>query len=420
MVGCLPQWSKQLHFGESMKLPQWSKFISALLYSMLCLCTAHDMHSARSVASSFKDGIVKSIRTVSPAVLFNMKRVEARTVNRGSFVDGALLHPKWRHEVQSGGIYVADNFLPKPTLQALQQDIHKANEEGRFEASGLSNSAKGGKQGFNSKNDRAVCPVLGSSGYRSEILELVKDDYLSKLQGEIARELNRPTLVDDRLGHELYYSRSPSGSYLKRHVDERHPELSKRGYRDASRRSISFLLYLSEVKGGQLRVFTQKGSKSQPVGGSFDNCMQVAWLIDREDGTSKQIFLDSWRDNLPVCELFCVQTQDYGRNTLARETISVPFDMGSSGTKTMMNNLNQVLLPQYRDHRYLVAPIEELDAELPPNARVLDVEPRANRVVIFDSVMLPHQVQITDSGTRLALAGWFHEASPPIPEPFAI
>lgn len=414
-LGPLVQWGPYpVGVRTSVVLLALTKMHAVILLVAYVLWVARGINhgdcNARSLSSAFKDSVLRGMVVPPAAALYNLKRVEARTTagKDVSLIDGELLNK----ELQSGGVYVQDDFLPGPTLLALQQDIRRAEEKGQFKASGLSNKALV-QQAFNEKNDRAVCPVLlGSSAYHSETLEKVMRDYLVKLRSELARELNRPTMMNDDLEHELYYSRSSRGSSLQRHVDERHPELSLRGYTGVSRRSVSFLLYLSEVKGGQLRTFPQKGRR-QALGGSVDNCMQVAWLVDKEharDGL-KPVFLDSWKRTslLPVCELFTV------RGDFAREPISVPFDISGGAMKTLMRDLKPVLLPQFRDHRYTVTPIEELATEVPLNSRVLDISPRPNRIVAFDSIMLPHEVRTVQAGTRLALAGWFHEASPPIP-----
>ena len=57
--------------------------------------------------------------------------------------------------------------------------------------------------------------------------------------------------------------------------------------------------------------------------------------------------------------------------------------------------------------------IEEIDnwakSELPTGSTFEDFLPTQGTLVLFDSVSLPHEVQITKEGQRLALAGWFHE-----------
>ena len=42
---------------------------------------------------------------------------------------------------------------------------------------------------------------------------------------QLAETLNRPSMLDNSLAHECYYSVSTEGSFLPRHMDERHEEL---------------------------------------------------------------------------------------------------------------------------------------------------------------------------------------------------
>lgn len=325
-----------------------------------------------------------------------------------------------RRTVANGDIYIQDRALPRNLFEALREDAKQAKKMGKFKVSGLTNRADNGDS-FNSKDDRTVCPILGSSGYRSSALGRVKtilDNFRSTLASPTG--LNRPTMIDDSLGHEMYYSSAVPGAFLKRHLDERHPELSRRGYLGSSRRSVSFLIYLtddewSDKNGGHLRGFPQIGRTSHDVGGSFEDCLQVAWLLDRNCNRVYQVFLDSWKaansiSDHPYCELFLLHKS----KTLVRHTISSPF-FSLEGGSTLQSNLESHLLPEYRNSRYSIYHLEELDAELPTNTEVVDVAPLPNRLVMFDSVILPHQVQRTLVGERVALAGWYHEMSPRIP-----
>ena len=39
----------------------------------------------------------------------------------------------------------------------------------------------------------------------------------------------------------------------------------------------------------------------------------------------------------------------------------------------------------------------------------------AGKLLMFDSVCIPHEVLPTHAGERVAVAGWFHEAQRPFP-----
>ena len=316
-------------------------------------------------------------------------------------------------------------------VAALREDIAKAKNDGFFKSSGLSNSAKGKRQNFDAKSDRSVAPVLGDSGYTSEPLLRMKKR-LIQLQDELAQGLNRPTLTNQELGHELYYSSSTPGASLPRHMDCIHPELSKRGYTDTSRRSLSFLVYLSDPgwdeqrNHGVLRAYPQQGVRQHAdVGGEFEGCMMVAWLVDNKVGrkTLSQVFLDSWKvdptDGLPRCQLFRLKPRRFGG--YQRDPLSSLFDIPGGSAKSVVANLKPLLYPHLASDPTLeVLRVEDLVSEIPPGTALTDISPCPGRLVIFDSVMLPHQVEVTREGQRLALAGWFHERAPPIPQEFRV
>ena len=51
-----------------------------------------------------------------------------------------------------------------------------------------------------------------------------------------------------------------------------------------------------------------------------------------------------------------------------------------------------------------------------PDVDIVDVEPTAGTLVLFDSVVVPHEVLEVTRGERLAVAGWFHEIQQPFPD----
>ena len=58
------------------------------------------------------------------------------------------------------------------------------------------------------------------------------------------------------------------------------------------------------------------------------------------------------------------------------------------------------------------------DGKEPRGSEAVDILPQRGSLVVFDSVKLPHQVQLINDGTRLALAGWFHERTQEFPDIF--
>ena len=50
-----------------------------------------------------------------------------------------------------------------------------------------------------------------------------------------------------------------------------------------------------------------------------------------------------------------------------------------------------------------------VQGNVPAGTAARDISPLRGSLVLFDSTSLPHEVLPTVSGTRVALAGWFHE-----------
>lgn len=203
--------------------------------------------------------------------------------------------------VRQGRIYVWDNFLSDEMVTDVRNYIlNQTTATDRFKASGLSNNALGNRQSFG-KNDRQVTPINREDLAQSSTL----DNTLSKvnhLRKRLAMSLQRPSLqygADKGLAHEFYFSVSRKGSSLRRHVDEKHEELKgAKGWMNPSRRSLSWLIYLSEPgweverNGGALRAFPQYRHIVEHVpGSSHEDNLQIAWMVvKREKPTSLESF----------------------------------------------------------------------------------------------------------------------------------
>lgn len=281
-------------------------------------------------------------------------------------------------------------------------------------------------------------------------------------------------MVEPELGHEAYFSIYGQGSSLKRHLDEKHEDVKgAKGWTTTSRRSISWLLYLSddewttEERGGALRVYPQtevigealnclKPGATTP-GGSHDGNLQVGWLrtfiASSTDGTtegSKVVKLPVYLDTSSV--LYTLEpslepsmreisstsafwkrrdlTKEFDVHVRQRSALEAKIARGSTSmsTSTANNFDSSGSTAQKIFHREcFVAPedflreeesmnfvlIEDTDlwaaGGMPEGSAVVDIAPRGGRLVIFDSVILPHEVMLTKLGSRMALAGWFHE-----------
>lgn len=320
-----------------------------------------------------------------------------------------------RRVVNSGRVFICDDFISPVVLEALQSDLIKAEKEGLFTVSGLSNGAAAQQQ-FSRTKDRAIAPVLGPKGYSSLPLQETANS-LGQLRRRLAKTLNRPTMSEESLAHEIYYSISPPGAGLPRHLDERHEELKGRtGYLGQSRRSLSWLLYLSDrqwdssMDGGQLRTFPIAAAVTKGVGGAHDGNLQVGWLVQEENGEPSPVFLDAMHEPGPSCVLYTL----VGRQK--RRFISCAFDLQAlaQSRASISQAFYDALLPGLRRDRFLL--IEEPDrwkrGEWPAGSIVEEVSPIGGRLVAFDSVLLPHEVQAVAQGARgrrQALAGWWHE-----------
>ena len=74
------------------------------------------------------------------------------------------------------------------------------------------------------------------------------------------------------------------------------------------------------------------------------------------------------------------------------------------------------MLPPELQSRF--SSLEAVPHEGGPPARTVSVSPVAGTLALFDSVTVPHEVMAVTSGTRVAMAGWFHEPQRPHPDGF--
>jgi hypothetical protein len=259
------------------------------------------------------------------------------------------------------------------------------------------------------------------------------------LRSKLAEILNRPTLREE----EMYYSVSFPGASLKRHLDERHEELKgRRGWLAESRRSLSWLIYLSDgekwdvaQQGGQLRSFppkrrvascTRLGGRNihfQSVGAS-EGDLQVAWLLvpGVTDDEVQPVFMDCWRPNQRVAlylagaePLLKEEKEELTENTSSsyedrRLYITEDFDLVCPTSASRVEDWSRFLLPSIRGdiiHQggaskgsigELLMKIEEPDlwarGDDPAGSEVVDIAPTRATLVVFDSVRIPSCIAI--------------------------
>lgn len=354
-------------------------------------------------------------------------------------IDGTRL----KAQVLNGRVYQHENFLSEEEVRLLLKDMDGMREANQMVASGLSNTNKGKEQNFG-ENDRTVAPtpwwndslkggkisLEGGSDDDSKTLNGISGK-IQALRSEVALLLDRPTMKDSSYEHECYHSRSAVGASLNRHLDEFHEETKgPRGWVLPSRRSVSWLIYLSDedIEGGELRSFVQKQFTSIPgeveVGSNQGN-LQVGWL-DVEDETFP-VYLDSWfkPQNLPPesVEQFCIlyTIVDGNQVYITRPWVNMMDQSFSSLLKRQKetNDLGLFVNENIQAGFKLIEDRSAWENGLDPEGSAIeDYIPKRGSLVMFDSVAVPHEVLAVKSGVRPALAGWFHEQTQQIPEGF--
>ena len=111
--------------------------------------------------------------------------------------------------------------------------------------------------------------------------------HLDDLRRALGAALGRPLVCA-----EQYISIHRRGATLKRHMDEKHDELKgARGWTTSHRRSVSWLLYLTdECEGGELRSYCRNVAADAGPVGAHDGNIQVGWLGE----PAVPVFMDSW------------------------------------------------------------------------------------------------------------------------------
>ena len=376
--------------------------------------------------------------------------------------DNSIIHndvEALRLAVSSGRVYQVKNFLSEPEVQSLVDDIQQLEDSGQFKPSGLSNTALNREQNKFGQQDRTTCPVPwwndgGGGGKHPDSVAAAAASKIMRLREFLSEALNRPTMKQPDLSHECYYSKSMKGSFLPRHMDERHEEMKgAKGWLLPSRRSVSWLLYVSdeddtwtlEEHGGALRTFRQPTTRADQESTHQGN-LQVGWLLPPETTTttsegqqqqapSEAVYMDSWFPfetpdgrKEPFCILYTTTTTVSDDSKGGEEEltyVSKPWSndvLQGMASADFIKQYQQELFvsEEYADRFVLIEDRQEWDSSgddtAPRGTIVEDTVPLRGSLVVFDSVLVPHQVETIKKGTRLALAGWFHEATQPFPE----
>jgi hypothetical protein len=317
----------------------------------------------------------------------------------------------------------------------------------------LSNTAVQAQQ-FSVRQDRSICPVPWFMDALHQPPPHLEDlmgtpAKLQQLQKELSLLLYRPTMANADLNHECYYSISNVGSFLPRHMDERHEELKgAQGWLLPSRRSLSWLIYLSEPadwdivhNGGALRTFPQErrsilgpvheSSISSSRSSTHEGNLQVGWILD-DQNEAQPVYMDSFYlppgGQEPCCILYSVKinldqavycvTRPWLTEALGGTSVS-DFLKACADHDAVSPDNSQLLFKSFQHAKqfYLIEDRQAWNDGHPPKGSfVEDIAPVRGRLVVFDSVQLPHEVLEIQRGTRRALAGWFHEKTQELKE----
>lgn len=366
---------------------------------------------------------------------------------------GAATHSSAFSPIRRGGLVVFPNWLESEHVSALREDVFSLDAAKQFKSSGV---ATAGIDGAYGENDRRVCILSASSTRHNNKARVLVESRLSALCHDLRRELRRPTL--STTSGEKYYSLTTFGASLGMHMDERHEQTKGEcGWETTTRRSISWLLYLSDdaVRGGELRAYCRRAAPHATCGAHNGN-LQIGWLdgsvmtadgpptVETLNGADEPVYLDAWvrertagRDDSGLhwrarSALYRLQhdgmrqdlTPSFGADSPAWATAAAGLtasadddDDGDSGMSPVaFAAALRAMLPS--EPPALRDAFSSVEAVPHPRQQVVDVSPDGGTLVLFDSAAVPHEVLPTLAGSRIALAGWMHEDSQDYPEWF--
>lgn len=336
--------------------------------------------------------------------------------------------------IRSARVYQHENFLSEEEIDFLFDDINNLRQLGSFARSGLSDTSRGQRQDFGT-HDRSisVVPWFADALTNKHAKENVVAPRLNELRHLLADVLDRPSMRENDLAHECYYSISGPGSFLNRHMDDKHEDLKgSKGWLLPSRRSLSWLLYLSDAdwtlenNGGALRSFPPK-QIVQPTESTHEGNLQIGWLHRASSNSgSMPVYMDSWFRNAnapdPHAILYTVAPQSSERQILTKPWLNdnlptnlLPVDFikqmaAHDAQATAPANPLLFVRSEYARDFFLIEDRQVWDqGHAPVASRVEDIPPLRGSLIIFDSILVPHQVQVVKEGERVALAGWWHE-----------
>lgn len=382
--------------------------------------------------------------------------VEALSASISLSVDNIVDVQRLKEIVLSGRVYQQRNFLNEDQVLALRGEIEHLETNRAFSPSGLSITSEK-DQSFDAQADRGVCPVpwwtesLLSTGDEEPNHVFLSTDAgnslsrkLHSLRQNVSHSLARPTMSAPTLAHECYYSSYKPGTSLSRHLDERHEDMKgARGWLLPSRRSISWLIYLSDahVQGGALRSYPQRNVQCTP-GGCHNGNIQLGWVSSSpqnqlNDYLALPVYLDSWYKKqsigsdggedshywrvlyTTINDKIAYITHPWSSDVDLAHFFSAAKLSEAVSSSSPPDNTQSIFFTRQeyaKTFRLIEDRASWLAGDAPTGSYVEDIVPERGSLVLFDSVALPHEVLVLQNGRRDALAGWFHEETQSFPE----
>jgi len=272
---------------------------------------------------------------------------------------------------------------------------------------------------------------------------------------ELERVVQRPLFLN-AYGAQAKYSLGKLGEPVHWHVDQLHEAFALSKYGDAAdaalhqmqtRRGLSWLLYLSDDDwgepggggaGGTLVAYPRQGAVGRV--GSHQGNQQVGWL-ERGSG-SEPVFLDCWvpppgMEGRTVSDL----RREWGKAYESKEELWAAlwqlqpsyslYCVHADGRREQLGGNHPTPRRDSRGERIGEPP--SLQDMLPdglrgcftstlcrehPQQRAVQVSPKGGTLVVFDPVVVPHEVLPVIAGDRLALFGFLAEERP-VPQVWA-
>ena len=302
--------------------------------------------------------------------------------------------------IAHGQPFVCEHWLDRDLLQALRADVGELlTREGPFMDVNDRMVA-----GLNPENWAAIGEAAPSAA-RAQIRQQFEE-----LRVELDGVLDRRLSVGG-VGSMAKYSIAPKGLPLGWHVDQRHEAFGQHLrlleyadlHSDATRRSLAWLLYLSDGdwdapggsgRGGAMRAYP-RADATAPCG-AHDGNLQVGWL-ERGSG-SEAVFLDGWAGEAaePEGRLYCVRSDG------AREVLTDRRSHSGDDAPSLVE-----LLPEALRDGFCSVWSESLRGH--PQHPPVEVAPRGGTLVVFDAAVVPHEVLPVVEGRRCYLGGFFSE-----------